>query len=172
MVIVDEFVLHLPPCRRSVVCSPRHATLNDDVKKGLDATELEPGVFDQARWGYAFPIREWQVTGIEILLAAIHFPMAMLSRKLWILDRLPLTKSECSNNDWCYCHLNILQLKEYSLARFRYFLSFLISFIWTLWSDITGKSTSWYVRFFLLVTTKTWFGFGDMFLSQNPRELL
>ena len=51
----------------------------------------------------------------------------------------------------------------WSLICSKYFSNFLLSFIFSLWFAEIIKSTWWYVLLFL-------FGFGDPFVSQNPKE--
>ena len=50
--------------------------------------------------------------------------------------------------------------KKRSLARFKYLAIFLHSFIFTLWSAVTAKSTKWQVLYFLLINTRFDFSAG------------
>ena len=62
-----------------------------------------------------------------------------------------------------------------SLARSKYLSCFSLSLIFTLWSAGVAKSTVWQVLFFfcwLSLGLVVWLGLGDLFVSQNPRELL
>lgn len=72
----------------------------------------------------------------------------------------------CSHNDWNHCHLNIFFLV--SLAKLKY-LPFLISFILTLLSASTMKSTAWHVIFLLLLLNSLfWPGLGEVFKYEDP----
>ena len=58
-----------------------------------------------------------------------------------------------------------------SLARSMYLSIFSLSFIFIQWSAETVKSTRWQVFCFCLINTWSGLlGFGDLFVSQNPRK--
>ena len=56
-------------------------------------------------------------------------------------------------------------------ARSRYLSLFSLSFLFTLGSVGTGKSTIREVLLFFLTIIKVWSTLGDPFVSQNPREI-
>ena len=60
-----------------------------------------------------------------------------------------------------------------SLARSSFLSLFLLSFIFTLWSTRTAKTSIWHVHFSCLLSLGlvVWPRLGDLFVSQNPSEV-